>query len=295
MFSDSLQIPHSYSQLDQMLVRRDIQCVYVADHPRDHARSVLAALDAGKHVLCEAPLALDMASAEEARYRAALRGLLLGINAPWRADPAIQRLQQLIIDREIGDLLGGRIVNAGLLPLAQQGWRLLPNGGGVHFDRTQRDLDLLSFLTAKEVYEVYATSSNQILGTRSKLEVPEDLVSIVTLDNDGPIFQLYDSFLTPHVASSVEVFGSNGCAVATDWFNSNVPTSLEVARNSQWHTIKTPHIDPYASTFEAFATAIQSGSRLLATGDDGLYALDVTLAVQESFVKHRPISRRRLE
>ena len=293
MFSDSLHIPHSYSQLEQMLERRDIQCVYVANHPRDHARSVLAALDAGKHVLCEAPLALSVTIAEEARYKATLRGLLLGINAPWRADPAIQRLQQLIMDREIGDLLGGRIVNAGLLPLAQQGWRLLPNGGGVHFDRTQRDLDLLSFLTGKEVCEVYATSSNQILGTRSRLEVPEDLVSIVTLDHAGPSFQLYDSFLTPHIASAVEIFGSNGCAVATDWFNSTVPTSLEVARNNQWQTIKTPHIDPYTATFEAFATAIQSGSRLLATGDDGLYALDVTLAVQESFVKHRPISRRR--
>jgi len=290
MFADTLHIPHSYSQLDQMLTRRDIQCVYVANHPRDHARCVTAALNAGKHVLVEAPLALDTASAEEVISKAALRGLQLGINAPWRTDPAVQRLQQLIADREIGDLIGGRIVNANLLPLVKQGWRLLPNGGGVHFDRTQRDLDLLSFLTGCEVAEVYAKSTTQILGSYSKFDVPEDLASIVTLANPGPTFQLYDSFLTPHVASSVEVFGSGGYAVITDWYDANLPTSLQLVRNNHWQTIKIPQISPYVAAVEAFLHAIHSGQRLPATGDDGLRALRNTLAIQESLVKHRPTS-----
>jgi 1,5-anhydro-D-fructose reductase (1,5-anhydro-D-mannitol-forming) len=295
MFADSLHIPYSYSQLDQMLNRRDLQCVYVANHPRHHAHSVMAALNAGKHVLCEAPLALDTAAAEEVIFKAALRGLQVGINAPWRVDSAVQRLQQLIADREIGDLIGGRIVNANLLPLAKQGWRLLPNGGGVHFDRTQRDLDLLFFLTGCEVAEVYATSTTQILGAHSNFDVPEDLVSIVTLANAGPTFQLYDSFLTPHVACSVEVYGSGGYAVITDWFDADVPTSLQLVRNNQWQTLKTPQKSPYVTTVDAFARAIQSGQGLPATGDDGLRALRNTLAIQESLVKHRPISPPRQE
>lgn len=290
MFADLLHIPHSYSQLDHMLARRDIQCVYVANHPNDHIRSVLAALNAGKHVLCEAPLALDVPAAEEAVYKAALRGILLGINAPWRADPAIQRLRQMIIDGEIGDLIGGRVVNANPLPIAKQGWRLSPYGGGVHLDRTQRDLDLIFFLTGHEASEVYATSTAQILGTQSKYDVPEDLVSTVTLGNGGATFHLYDSFLISHVACTVEIFGSSGHAVATDWCDAGVPTSLQIVRHGHWQTITIPRENPYVTSVATFVNTTRSGRQLPAIGSNGLPALRSTLAIQESLVRHRPIS-----
>ena len=289
-FADALRIPHADAQLEQMLEHRDIQSVYVANHPRDHAQAVAAALNAGKHVLCEAPLALDIATAEDLIFKADLHGLALAINAPWRTDPAIRQLRKWIIDGEFGDLVGGRITNAGLLPITKQGWRLAPQGGGVHFDRTQRDLDLLFFLTGQEVSEVYATSTIQILGSHSKFETPEDLVSTIILANAGPAFQLYDSFLVPHVPSSVEIYGSAGSAVATHWRDVGRPTSLQFHGHSRSQTIVETLTSPAVAMVEGFILAVQTGQPLPATGHDGLRALRAILAIQSALTKHRPIA-----
>ena len=59
-FADRHAIPHAYLNLADLLAHPDIQCIYVGNHPRHHSQTVMAALAAGKHVLCEPPLALDL-------------------------------------------------------------------------------------------------------------------------------------------------------------------------------------------------------------------------------------------
>src|SRR5271163_2439331 len=60
-----LEVEHSYASLEAMLERKDIQAVLIATPDKFHAGPVEAAARAGKHILCEKPLALSIASAEQ--------------------------------------------------------------------------------------------------------------------------------------------------------------------------------------------------------------------------------------
>ncbi len=123
-FAEANHIPHSFANLADLLARSDVHCVYVGGHPRHHAQSTLAALAAGKHVLVETPMALNVEDALAMAHTAVGRGLLLAVNYHRRADAALQAMQQLLAEGEIGDLLGGRIANTPLLPPALHTWRL---------------------------------------------------------------------------------------------------------------------------------------------------------------------------
>ena len=157
-FANDHGIIHAADELTVLVERRDVQCVYVGNHPRHHAATVHAALLAQKHVLCEPPLALDWAEADTLRQMAVNRGLVLAVNYAWRAAGAVHRSHELLVDDAIGEVLGGRIQNSAYLPPLRQGWRLQPNGGGVLLDRTLHTIDLLQALLHTSVREVYATA-----------------------------------------------------------------------------------------------------------------------------------------
>ncbi len=79
-FADEAQIAHAFVNLTDLLERHDVHCVYVGGHPRHHAQTTLAALAAGKHVLCETPMALSLDDATAMAHTAAAAGLQFGMN-----------------------------------------------------------------------------------------------------------------------------------------------------------------------------------------------------------------------
>ena len=87
-FAQETYLPHSFANLADLLQRHEVQCVYIASHPRHHFPLTMAALAAGKHVLCEMPLALTLEDAETMQQAAENRGLLLGVCHQGRADRA---------------------------------------------------------------------------------------------------------------------------------------------------------------------------------------------------------------
>ena len=66
-FAESHGVPRAYEGYGQLLADPEVDLVYVALPPSEHVRWSVAALEAGKHVLCEKPIAMD---AEQARYAA---------------------------------------------------------------------------------------------------------------------------------------------------------------------------------------------------------------------------------
>lgn len=83
--------------------------------------------------------------------------------------------------------------NTAYLPPERQTWRLQPNGGGVVWDRTLHDLDLLRFLLHLPVRAVYGHSGRSTLAAA----VEDDLLGHALLAG-GLAIGLYDSFLQPH-------------------------------------------------------------------------------------------------
>jgi 1,5-anhydro-D-fructose reductase (1,5-anhydro-D-mannitol-forming) len=290
LFAVDHAVPQPYVNLADLLAHPDIHCVYISNHPRHHAQTVMAALAAGKHVLCEPPLALTLDDAQAAAHTALSRGLVLGVNYLRRADPAVRALRERLADGTIGELLGGRISNAIALRPALQTWRLRSGGGGVLFDRTLHSVDLIRYVLRDEAAAVLAHSTQHILGS----EVDEDVVGYVVLRRSGLVFQLHDSFLVPHTPTAIEIHGSAGTLVAQHCLVDDYPSELHLTRQGQSRNLPLfaadfdHHVDHQA--VQLFAAAVRGQGMPLATGTDGVQSLAVALAAQESIRRGRQVS-----
>lgn len=104
VFADGIGVPHRYGSYDALLEDPEVDVVYVATPHTEHHANTLAALRAGKHVLCEKPFALNAREAQEMVAEARQRGLFL-MEAVWmRFLPLMNDLRDLLAERAIGDI-----------------------------------------------------------------------------------------------------------------------------------------------------------------------------------------------
>ncbi len=101
-FARRFAIPDAHADVAALLARADVDAIYIANATRDHAATAIAALAAGKAVLCEKPFALDMAEAARVAEAAARHGKLF-VEAQWTVHlPAFLALQRLVASERVG-------------------------------------------------------------------------------------------------------------------------------------------------------------------------------------------------
>lgn len=276
-FADTYGIVHAGDDLQALLARREIRCVYVGSHPRHHTATVRAALLAGKHVLCEPPLSRAPEESQELEQMAHHRGLVLAPNYTWRATGVMHRLREELHADTIGEILSVRLDNTTALPLDRQSWRLQPPDGGVLWDRTLHDVDLLAFLLLSAPAEIHAHAQQNLLGSA----VAEDVVSVARLRNGLPVV-LHDAFVLPHAPTGVTVFGSAGTLQASNIHPDSASGRLELQRGSQVQALAFAPIDPYRAAVARFLAAVRLGEAPLATPSDDRRAVAAVLAAQQS-------------
>lgn len=278
------RLARAYERWEDLLGRDDVTCVYVSCQPRHQYALALAALEAGKHVLCETPIALSASEATALERTARSRGLLLTPNYAYRGDGALARMAEMARDYAIGELLGGQIVNCTPLPPELQTWRLRPEGGGVVLDRTIHDIDLARWLFADEVEQVAGLASRRTLAR----DVDDEVVVNLRLRRGGQLVQCHDSFVTPHRFSSVELYGTRGSLRVHHWWSRRRPSELLRVRNDEVEMIPVAGPDHYTATVTAFHAALHNVSNgmprtgFLASAVDGVRNLQTALAVLES-------------
>lgn len=154
-------IPRGYANLDELLADSAVQAVHVTSPNRYHAEQTAAVLRAGKHVLCEKPLA--MTSAESAALVALAKetGLHAGVCYNVRFYPLCHEARARMAAGEVGQLLHvtGSYVQDWLLKETDFNWRVLASEGGelrAIADIGTHWLDLLQFIVGEEVTAVCA-------------------------------------------------------------------------------------------------------------------------------------------
>jgi predicted dehydrogenase len=156
-----LGIPKAYPSFEAMLADPAIDVVHLATPNLLHHPYAKAALLAGKHVVCEKPLAMTVAESAELVNLAAQTGKVNAINFNLRMYPLVQQARSLVRSGEIGDLfiLQGSYLQDWLLYETDWNWRLEPGLGGslrAVGDIGSHWLDLMTFITGLRVEEVYA-------------------------------------------------------------------------------------------------------------------------------------------
>ena len=139
-----------YTSLEEALADAAVQAVYVATPVSLHAPQTIAALRAGKHVLCEKPVAMHYAEAQTMVAAAREAGRVLGIAYYRRCYPKLQRARVLLAQGVIGRPVLAEI-NCHDWVQAEEGrvqWRLDPAlaGGGPLYDIASHRIDVLNFL-----------------------------------------------------------------------------------------------------------------------------------------------------
>lgn len=156
-----LGVPRVYDSFEAMLADPEIDVVHLATPNLLHHPHAKAALLAGKHVVCEKPLAMNSTESAELVQLAAEKGLVNAVNFNIRMYPLVQQARSLVQSGELGDLfiLQGSYLQDWLLLPTDWNWRLEPELGGTLRavgDIGSHWLDLMTFITGLRVTEVFA-------------------------------------------------------------------------------------------------------------------------------------------
>jgi 1,5-anhydro-D-fructose reductase (1,5-anhydro-D-mannitol-forming) len=279
-YADELDIPKDYASVAELLAEPTIDAVYISTTNEWHEPQVLAAVAAGKHVLCEKPLALSLESAHRMVAAAAAAGVVLGTNHHLRNAATHRKMRELIHAGAIGRPLAARVFHAVYLPSHLQGWRIeRPDaGGGVILDITVHDADTLRFALGDEVAEVTAMTANQGMG-RAGLE---DAVMGVMRFRNGVIAQFHDAFTAPHASTGFEVHGTEGSLYGRDVMTQRPIGTVSMRREGSDEEIPVDHENLYERSVRCFNAAVRGEGEPAATGTDGVQSLAVALAVRKA-------------
>jgi 1,5-anhydro-D-fructose reductase (1,5-anhydro-D-mannitol-forming) len=275
------KIPKAYDNLSTLMNDPEIDVVYISTTNDLHRDQALAAISAGKHVLCEKPLALSLEDAEQMIKAAQAANVILGTNHHLRNAVTHRTLRKLIKEGVIGKPLAARVFHAVYLPPRLQGWRLSrPDaGGGVILDITVHDADTLRFVLDSEVEDVVARAATQGLANSGL----EDAVMGVMYFRSGVLAQFHDAFTVKYAPTGLEVHGTEGSLFAVDVMTQDPVGRVVLRREGEEIEIKLePPEDLYVHCIRHFNQAVLTGTQPFATGVDGLRSLGIALAALES-------------
>src|SRR5215212_2291134 len=279
-YAHELGIPKVHSSVEDLLAESAIDAVYISTTNEWHEPQTLAAIAAGKHVLCEKPLALSLDGARRMVAAAAAAGVVFGTNHHLRNAATHRKMRELIETGAIGRPMAARVFHAVYLPPHLQGWRIdRPEaGGGVVLDITVHDADTLRFSLGDEIAEVTAMTANQGMG-QSGLE---DAVMGVMRFRGGVIAQFHDAFTAPHAYTGFEVHGTEGSLYGRDVMTQRPIGSVSLRRGGIEEEVPVNHENLYERSVRCFNEAIQGEGEPAASGADGAQSLAVALGVREA-------------
>jgi len=273
-------IAASVTSLDALLADTQIDAVYISTTNELHAEQAIAAARAGKHILCEKPLALSLTDAHAMVTAAKDAGVVLATNHHLRNAGSHRAMRQAILDGKIGKPLAARVFHAVYLPPHLQSWRLdRPDaGGGVILDITVHDADTLRFVLNDDPIEAIAFSQSGGMGR----EGLEDAVMGVLRFRSGLIAQFHDGFTTKYAETGFEVHGTEGSLIGLGVMTQK-PAGTVTLRNADGdHELPLDTRNLYETALDNFHGAIAGKGRPSATGEDGIWSLATGLAVVEA-------------
>jgi predicted dehydrogenase len=287
--AEELEIENWYSSLDAMLERKDLDAVLIATPDKFHAQAVETAVRAGKDVLCEKPLALNLADARAAIDAAAQSGRRLQVGFMRRYDPAYAAAMKRIEAGEIGVPVIfkslGRDKEAG--PLAAYESRI---NGMLFYTNTIHDFDLARWMMQDEVSTVHAFTTTAI---RPELAKFGDVVaSVVNLTYRRGAIGNVESHSQAVYGYDVrtEIVGSKGSIfVGSLQHAPAVFLSARGGERSLADHFLTRFADAYLAEVRDFVHNMLHDVAPRVTGADGLKALAIAVAAEKSHLQAKPI------
>lgn len=279
-----------YADYHELLETEKPEAVSIAVPTVLHEEVGIAALEAGAHVLMEKPIAATVEEGQHLIAKAQSVGRQLMVGHIIRFNPAIQTLKQKLSAGELGRIFQVFCRRAGPFPARIR-------DVGVVVDLAPHDVDLMRFLTAADPVRVYAETERRIHTDH------EDLLWGILRFADGITGSLEINWLTPTKVRETLVLGERGMFRVDDLTQDLYFYENAHAKDVQWATLQAlkgvsegsmtryaiPRFEPLKAELQAFLKAIEDGKPTPVSGEDGLVALKISLALIESGQNHQVI------
>jgi myo-inositol 2-dehydrogenase/D-chiro-inositol 1-dehydrogenase len=271
-----------------VLASSEVDAVLVCSATDTHAELVAAAAEHGKHVFCEKPLALDLASIDRALASVEAAGVRFQVGFNRRFDPGFREVFDAARAGAVGapELL--RITSRDVEPPPLD---YVPASGGLFLDMTIHDFDLARFLVGREVSRVSALGSVRIDARLRELADVDTAIALLEFEG-GLIASLENSRRAVYgYDQRVELFGSEGVVTAGESVEGLVTAPARApARDDQLER----YLESYRLELEAFVDCVRSGEPSPVNGYDARQAVVLGLAARLSHREGRAVDPREL-
>lgn len=263
------QIERIYDSYQALLDDPDVQAVYIALPNHLHCEWTLRAAQAGKHVLCEKPLALSTAECDQMIAACRNANVLLMEAVMYRFHPRMLALKQMLASGASG--VPCFIHTAFSFPFNAPGnYRAYPQfGGGALLDVGSYCINAVRWLTGLEPHTVQSTASYS-----QGIDVSAS--AMLRFDQKEIVAHIQCSFASAEY-QVIEVVGSEGAVTAplafTAWRNDT--TALHIQRGSQFERQEFAPADPYHLMLSHFTDCILEQKPVLYPPEDGRATLRV--------------------
>lgn len=271
-----------YPRWRDLVADSDLQAIYVATPVHLHAEQTIAAAEAGKHVLCEKPMAMSAAECERMIAACEANGVTLGIAYYRRFYPAVARVKAILDSGEIGrpvlaQMNAFEFFDPG--PEHPRGWLLnrAMAGGGPMMDFGCHRIEVLLYLfgTPARSRSVIAN----VVFARDVEDTAALLLQFPSASLGGPCASLVVSHAIRERQDTLHVFGSRGSIHVDDLNAGTLRVSGDGVERIESHppaaNVHRPLIDDFvAAVFEQRDPAVDGSMGLaVARIEDGIYAV----------------------
>lgn len=259
-WADEFYIPRHYASYDELLGDPDVDAVYIPLPNELHLRWTMKAAAAGKHVLCEKPLALDYEDARLMVDGCRAAGVLLMEAFMWRHHPRTRKAREMLAGGDLGSL---RMVLMDFsFNIGAGDWRLDPRrGGGALYDVGCYGINAARLFTGEEPLTIQAAAhlhrSGVDLTTGLLLGFPSGALGVVNC-----------SFESAY-RSRIEIVGTAGTLEMPDGALPARATEMLWRVEEEVRRIPFAAADQYAEQVEAFCAGVAAGE-LPNPAEDGL-------------------------
>ena len=255
-----------YVDYDNILQIDDIEVVNICVPTVFHHDVVMRAIEAGKNVLVEKPIASKLNEAEEMIKAAEDAGVTLATGHVERFNPAVRVAKKLIDEGAIGEVVTANSKRLGPFPPRIR-------DVGVAIDLAIHDIDIFNYLFNSRANIVFANMSSKLKNCEF-----EDHAEIMTKYDSGVLSILETNWLTPYKKRQLNITGIDGI-ISVDYGNQTVTLFKE---NNQVEDIKVENKEPLKEELRSFVDCVQNNTPPEVSGKDGYEALRIVDAAMTS-------------
>ena len=257
----------AYSDIDDLLADDELNAIYIATPPYLHYEHTLRVAEAGKHILCEKPMAMTVEECQRMVDTCHDAGVTLMLAYYRNFYPNIVKMKALMDEGAIGDVVLARVNHTGFYDPSRHelsSWRVNRDvsGGGVLMDLGSHRISLLQYLMGDiESVEGYAETVY--------LDIEVDDSTVFTLRFEGGAHAVVNVNWNVGVSiDDVEVYGTEGALRCSPLNSGNLTLETKSAGRVEMNQTPLPHT--HTGLVEDFLNHLKTGEPIRCSGESGL-------------------------